>query len=143
MAIVAGSVSEADYVFCPESPPPLDWQDKLCNKLIQASESHWNPSSYKQTFSVFPDWLNFLSSLIICVHSNSKNYKNNKKYPITQTLIICFWKNKIERIFFCSYLALVAGLSCEADYIFIPESPPKVDWPTRLCQQLSQARKIL
>lgn len=42
--------------------------------------------------------------------------------------------------FFYSYLALVAGLSCEADYIFIPEAPPKPDWPERLCQQLSQAR---
>ncbi|XP_055848219.1 ATP-dependent 6-phosphofructokinase isoform X3 [Episyrphus balteatus] len=40
----------------------------------------------------------------------------------------------------CGYLALVAGLSCEADYIFIPEAPPKADWPIRLCQQLSQER---
>lgn len=40
-----------------------------------------------------------------------------------------------------SYLAVVAGLCAEADYIFIPEDPPKVDWPKRLCQQLSQARK--
>ncbi|XP_037805424.1 ATP-dependent 6-phosphofructokinase isoform X1 [Lucilia sericata] len=40
----------------------------------------------------------------------------------------------------CGYLALVAGLSCEADYIFIPEAPPKSDWPERLCQQLSQER---
>lgn len=40
----------------------------------------------------------------------------------------------------CGYLALVAGLSSEADYIFIPEAPPKTDWPVRLCQQLSQER---
>lgn len=40
----------------------------------------------------------------------------------------------------CGYLALVAGLSCEADYIFIPEAPPRSDWPERLCQQLSQER---
>ncbi|XP_055380281.1 ATP-dependent 6-phosphofructokinase isoform X1 [Condylostylus longicornis] len=40
----------------------------------------------------------------------------------------------------CGYLALVAGLSSEADYIFIPESPPKPDWPQRLCQQLAQER---
>lgn len=38
-----------------------------------------------------------------------------------------------------SYLAIVAGLCAEADYIFIPESPPKADWPERLCQQLRQA----
>lgn len=40
-----------------------------------------------------------------------------------------------------SYLGVVAGLCCEADYIFVPEDPPKKDWPERLCQQLSQARK--
>jgi hypothetical protein len=39
-----------------------------------------------------------------------------------------------------SYLAVVAGLCSEADYIFIPEDPAKVDWPKRLCAQLSQAR---
>jgi 6-phosphofructokinase len=36
LAIVAGVISEADYVFIPESPPPLDWQAKLCDKLLQA-----------------------------------------------------------------------------------------------------------
>lgn len=40
----------------------------------------------------------------------------------------------------CSYLAVVAGLCGEADYIFIPEDPPSADWPQRLCKQLSQAR---
>ncbi|XP_050294022.1 ATP-dependent 6-phosphofructokinase isoform X3 [Anthonomus grandis grandis] len=35
LAIVAALTSEADYVFIPESPPPLDWQKKLCNKLEQ------------------------------------------------------------------------------------------------------------
>jgi len=43
-------------------------------------------------------------------------------------------------MYFCSYLALVGGLACEADFIFIPEMPPKVDWPDRLCSQLAQAR---
>lgn len=38
-----------------------------------------------------------------------------------------------------SYLAVVAGLCGEADYIFIPEDPPTADWPQRLCKQLSQA----
>lgn len=41
---------------------------------------------------------------------------------------------------FCSYLALVAGLSCEADFIFIPEAPPSTDWPEKLCHKLNQAR---
>ncbi|XP_017124514.1 ATP-dependent 6-phosphofructokinase isoform X1 [Drosophila elegans] len=40
----------------------------------------------------------------------------------------------------CGYLALVGGLACEADFIFIPEMPPKVDWPDRLCSQLAQER---
>lgn len=36
LAVVAGNVSEADYIFVPESPPPRDWQKKLCTKLAQA-----------------------------------------------------------------------------------------------------------
>ncbi|KAG8230790.1 hypothetical protein J437_LFUL011354 [Ladona fulva] len=36
LSIVAALTSEADYVFCPESPPPADWPEKLCNKLEQA-----------------------------------------------------------------------------------------------------------
>ncbi|XP_046673393.1 ATP-dependent 6-phosphofructokinase isoform X3 [Homalodisca vitripennis] len=35
LAIVTALTSEADYVFCPESPPPTDWPIKLCNKLEQ------------------------------------------------------------------------------------------------------------
>lgn len=35
LPVVAASITEADYVFIPESPPPSDWPDKLCNKLIQ------------------------------------------------------------------------------------------------------------
>lgn len=41
-----------------------------------------------------------------------------------------------------SYLAVVAGLCTEADYIFIPEDPAKVDWPRRICAQLKQARNL-
>mgnify|MGYP004577936011 CR=1 FL=1 len=36
LAIVGALAAEADYVFCPESPPPVDWPDKLCKKLEQA-----------------------------------------------------------------------------------------------------------
>lgn len=49
--------------------------------------------------------------------------------------------NKKKFLKFFSYLAVVAGLCAEADYIFIPEDPPKVDWQTKLCQQLQQARQ--
>lgn len=35
LAIVGALAAEADFVFCPESPPPVDWPDKLCRKLEQ------------------------------------------------------------------------------------------------------------
>ena len=41
----------------------------------------------------------------------------------------------------CGYLALVAGIECEADYIFIPEWPPEKDWPKQLCRKLLSARE--
>lgn len=35
LAIVAGLASEADFIFIPEDPAPINWQDKLCRKLLQ------------------------------------------------------------------------------------------------------------
>lgn len=88
----------------------------------------------------------FLSSFNNCCSLENKFVPKNKQttnilHQHFKKTYFVFRERQILNIF-CSYLALVAGLSCEADYIFIPESPPKVDWPTRLCQQLSQARKI-
>lgn len=40
----------------------------------------------------------------------------------------------------CGYLAIVAGVISEADYVFIPESPPPVDWEAKLCTKLEQER---
>ncbi|CAG9763303.1 unnamed protein product [Ceutorhynchus assimilis] len=40
----------------------------------------------------------------------------------------------------CGYLALVAALTSEADYVFIPEDPVPVDWPDKLCKKLMQER---
>lgn len=40
----------------------------------------------------------------------------------------------------CGYLAVVAGVISEADYVFIPESPPPVDWEAKLCTKLEQER---
>lgn len=37
-----------------------------------------------------------------------------------------------------SYLAVVAALASEADYVFIPEDPVKVDWKDHLCKKLLQ-----
>lgn len=42
----------------------------------------------------------------------------------------------------CGYLALVASLASEADYVFIPEWPPEEDWPEKLCKKLSQEREL-
>jgi 6-phosphofructokinase len=40
----------------------------------------------------------------------------------------------------CRYLALVAALTGEADFVFIPEWPPAADWPVKMCNMLRQAR---
>ncbi|XP_029039686.1 ATP-dependent 6-phosphofructokinase isoform X2 [Osmia bicornis bicornis] len=42
----------------------------------------------------------------------------------------------------CGYLALVAAICCEADFVFIPEWPPEQDWPSKLCKKLLQERLI-
>ncbi|KAK6619742.1 hypothetical protein RUM43_012502 [Polyplax serrata] len=41
----------------------------------------------------------------------------------------------------CGYLALVTALTSEADYVFVPESPPPKDWPEKLCSKLEQERQ--
>ncbi|XP_075210632.1 ATP-dependent 6-phosphofructokinase isoform X3 [Lycorma delicatula] len=41
----------------------------------------------------------------------------------------------------CGYLAVVAALTSEADYVFCPEMPPPHDWPEKLCKKLEQERK--
>ncbi|XP_050294013.1 ATP-dependent 6-phosphofructokinase isoform X2 [Anthonomus grandis grandis] len=40
----------------------------------------------------------------------------------------------------CGYLALVAALTSEADYVFIPEDPAPIDWPEKVCKKLMQER---
>lgn len=37
-----------------------------------------------------------------------------------------------------SYLALVAALASEADFVFIPEDPAVANWPEKLCKKLEQ-----
>jgi 6-phosphofructokinase len=39
---------------------------------------------------------------------------------------------------FVSYLALVAALASEADYIFIPEDPASINWKKNICKKLVQ-----
>jgi 6-phosphofructokinase 1 len=42
----------------------------------------------------------------------------------------------------CGYLALVAALASEADWVFIPEWPPQEGWENSLCEKLSQERNM-
>ncbi|KAI9751952.1 MAG: 6-phosphofructokinase, alpha subunit [Lichina confinis] len=42
----------------------------------------------------------------------------------------------------CGWLALMAGVSTGADYVFLPEHPPGVDWEKRMCEIISKHRKL-
>ena len=38
----------------------------------------------------------------------------------------------------CGWLALMAGVSTGADFIFIPEMPPEIDWEDKMCSIISK-----
>jgi 6-phosphofructokinase len=38
----------------------------------------------------------------------------------------------------CGYLALVTALGSDADWVFIPESPPEPGWEDQLCNKLKR-----
>uniref|UniRef100_A0A8C2AJT2 ATP-dependent 6-phosphofructokinase n=1 Tax=Cyprinus carpio TaxID=7962 RepID=A0A8C2AJT2_CYPCA len=40
----------------------------------------------------------------------------------------------------CGYLALVSALACGADWVLIPEMPPKDGWEEQMCNKLSESR---
>ncbi|XP_065086215.1 ATP-dependent 6-phosphofructokinase isoform X2 [Ochlerotatus camptorhynchus] len=40
----------------------------------------------------------------------------------------------------CGYLAIMASLASEADYVFIPEEPAPNNWPEKLCKKILQER---
>lgn len=42
----------------------------------------------------------------------------------------------------CGYLALVAGIACSADWVFIPEDPPEDGWEDAMCEKLDEARHL-
>lgn len=42
----------------------------------------------------------------------------------------------------CGYLALVAALASEADWVLVPEWPPEKGWEDVLCNKLAQERKM-
>ncbi len=41
----------------------------------------------------------------------------------------------------CGYLALLAGLASEADFVLIPENPPDDGWEKKMCARLSYHRE--
>lgn len=41
----------------------------------------------------------------------------------------------------CGYIALLAAIASEADFVFIPEWPPVSNWPEKLCKKLRMARE--
>ncbi|KAF2457848.1 phosphofructokinase-domain-containing protein [Lineolata rhizophorae] len=42
----------------------------------------------------------------------------------------------------CGWLALMAGVSCGADFIFIPEKPPSEDWQNEMCKKVAKQRNM-
>lgn len=43
----------------------------------------------------------------------------------------------------CGYLALVAALASEADFVFIPEWPPESGWADRICAKIEQVMSLI
>ena len=41
----------------------------------------------------------------------------------------------------CGYLALMAGVAVGADWVLIPEDPPKTGWEEAMCQKLNRCRE--
>ena len=51
----------------------------------------------------------------------------------------CLPFQKCKKIVVCLNLQ-VAGIVSEADFVFVPEWPPEVNWPDKMCKKLSEAR---
>ena len=43
----------------------------------------------------------------------------------------------------CGYLALVTALGSDADWVFIPESPPGPEWEDQLCNKLKNVYVVI
>lgn len=51
------------------------------------------------------------------------------------------WFCALRTLWSCRYLALVAALASEADWVFIPEWPPEKGWEEVLCNKLAKVGK--
>lgn len=65
---------------------------------------------------------------------------SGSNFLFPRVLIIDFKLNFKHKAVECRYLALVAALATEADFVFIPEWPPERGWDTKMCKKLLQAR---
>lgn len=72
-------------------------------------------------------------------HSYSRTRKEIESNP--------HWKAESKHVIFSlvgcfsSYLALVSALASGADWLFIPEAPPKEGWEDRMCSRLEVVRR--
>lgn len=115
LALVTALSSEADYVFIPESPPSVDWRDKLCFKLEQASFIfNFLQLSCLPLFLFVDFLLTFLYRYIFCC---SYSY-----------------------VSLFSFLAVYTTLCTDATYCFICEDPAPRNWESKLCAKITEAR---
>ncbi|KAK4935325.1 hypothetical protein LTR28_010387, partial [Elasticomyces elasticus] len=42
----------------------------------------------------------------------------------------------------CGWLALMAGVSCGADFVFLPENPPSENWEEEMCRIIQKHREL-
>jgi len=52
--------------------------------------------------------------------------------------IVIYSANQYVVYIYCRYLALVAAMASEADFVFIPENPVASGWQEQLCGKLKQ-----
>lgn len=96
-------------------------------------------SSISSHFSI-PALLPSIISTYMCIYHNYYNNSTQQLYLLIITtltyLLICI----VTIFLLLRYLALVSALSCDADYVFVPELPPDDDWEERLCHRLKLVR---
>lgn len=113
LALVTALSSEADFVFIPEAPPSTDWTEKLCFKLEQAS-------------------------LMLCLFEPSPCFVLQCVLENTFYHIIIPFK-----LVLFSFLAVYTALCTDATYSFICEDPAPLNWETKLCAKIVEARILV
>ena len=86
--------------------------------------------------SIYPCSINpMLFPLFIVARGRDQSPTSKKrKFDITRFDCIPVW----SVCCWYSYLALMAALASEADWMFIPECPPEKGWEDVLCKKLAQ-----